>query len=46
MDAKSGYAKVSCTVDIVFKMVTLTHAQFQLFQQWKCGSGGGGLGKL
>ena len=33
MDAKSGYAKVSCTVNIVFKMATLTHAQFPIFPE-------------
>ena len=46
MDAKFEYAKVSCTVNIVFKMAISTHAQFPIFEQWKCGSGGGGLGKL
>ena len=33
MDAKSGYAKVSCTVNIVFKMATSTHAQFPIFPE-------------
>ena len=31
MDAKYGFAKVSCTVNIVFKMATSTHAQFPIF---------------
>ena len=31
MDAKSGYAKDSCTVNIVFKMAASMHAQFPIF---------------
>ena len=31
VDAKSGYAKVSCTVNFVFKMAISTHAQFPIF---------------
>ena len=30
MDAKFEYAKVSCTVNIVFQMTTSTHAQFPI----------------
>ena len=33
MDAKSEYAKVSCTVNIVFQMATSTHAQFPIFPE-------------
>ena len=33
MDAKYGFAKVSCTVNIVFKMATSTHAQFPIFPE-------------
>ena len=33
VDAKSGYAKVSCTVNIVFKMTTSTHAQFPILPE-------------
>ena len=33
VDAKSGYAKVSCTVNIVFKMATSTHAQFPILPE-------------
>ena len=33
VDAKSGYAKVSYTVNIVFKMATSTHAQFPIFPE-------------
>ena len=33
MDAKSEYAKVSCTMNIVFKMATSRHAQFPIFPE-------------
>ena len=33
MDAKFEYAKVSCTVNIVFQMTTSTHAQFPILPE-------------
>ena len=33
MDAKYGFARVSCTVNIVFKMATSTHAQFPILPE-------------
>ena len=36
MDAKFEYAKVSCTVNIVFKMATSTHAQFPILPDESC----------
>ena len=33
MDAKFEYAKVSCIVNIVFKMATSTHAQFPILPE-------------
>ena len=33
VDAKSGYAKVSCIVNIVFQMTTSTHAQFPILPE-------------
>ena len=36
MDAKFEYAKVSCIVNIVFKMATWTHAQFPILPEESC----------
>ena len=33
MDAKYGFSRVSCTVNIVFQMTTLTHAQFPILPE-------------
>ena len=33
MDAKYGFARVSCTLNIVFKMATSTHAQFPILPE-------------
>ena len=33
MDAKYGFARVSCTVNIVLKMATSTHAQFPILPE-------------
>ena len=33
MDAKYGFARVSCIVNIVFKMATSTHAQFPILPE-------------